>query len=127
MNRPPNPEDLDSLAADWIALWESELAALGQDVELAEAWSASVALMAAFWRAQMAAAKWRPPHDSAPGAAPAEPAPDSGRQPGDGGDDGAAALRARLAELEQRLAALEGRPDGGRADRRRPRPPRRQP
>lgn len=127
MNRPPNPEDLDSLAADWIALWESELAALGQDAELAEAWSASVGLMAALWRAQMAAAKWPPSHDSAPGAAPAEPAPHPRRQPGDGGDDGAAALRARLAELEQRLAALEGRADGGRADRGKPRPPRRKP
>ena len=58
-----SPEDLDRLAADWIALWESELAGLGQDAELAEAWSASVALMAAFWRAQAAqmaaAAKWQ--------------------------------------------------------------------
>jgi hypothetical protein len=127
MNSPPNPEDLDRLAADWIALWESELAGLGQDAELAEAWSASVALMAAFWRAQSAqmaaAAKWQaPPHESPPaGPAPAQPAPDPGRQPGLGRDDDAAALRTRLAELEQRLAALEGGPGGGGADRGKPR------
>ncbi|WP_249732001.1 hypothetical protein [Roseococcus sp. SDR] len=127
-----SPEDLDRLAADWIALWESELAGLGQDAELAEAWSASVALMAAFWRAQSAqmaaAAKWQAPHDPParpPGPAPAQPAPDPGREPGDGGDDDAAALRTRLAELERRLAALEGGPGGGGADRRKPRTPRR--
>ncbi|WPB85310.1 hypothetical protein [Sediminicoccus rosea] len=132
-----SPEDLDRLAADWIALWESELAGLGQDAELAEAWSASVALMAAFWRAQSAqmaaAAKWQAPHEpgtpssSPAGPAPAQPAPDPGRQPGDGGDDDAAALRARLAELERRLAALEGGPGGGSPDRRKPRAPRRKP
>ena len=129
-----SPEDLDRLAADWIALWESELAGLGQDAELAEAWSASVALMAAFWRAQAAqmaaAAKWRAPHEPhtrPPGPAPAQPAPDPGRQPGHGGDDDAAALRTRLAELERRLAALEGGPGGGGKDRRKPRSPRRKP
>jgi len=142
MNPPRNPEDLDRLAADWIALWESELAGLGQDAELAEAWSASVALMAAFWRAQTAqmaaAAKWQAPHERHPssaasnspstsGSAPAQPAPDPGRQPGDGGDDDAVALRARLAELERRLAALEGGPGGSRPDRRKPRTPRRKP
>jgi hypothetical protein len=136
------PEDLDSLAADWIALWESELAGLGQDAELAEAWAASVALMAAVWRAQgasvaaqmAAAAKWRAPDEppaSAARPAPAEPAPHAGRQPGPGGADESAAqsaaLGARLAELEQRLAALEGRPGGGGADRRKPRAPRRKP
>jgi len=126
---------LDLLAADWIALWESELAALGQDAELAEAWSASVALMAAFWRAQsaqMAAAmKWRAHEPEAPPRpAPAASAPDAGGVARHGGADDAAsrgtdaALRARLAELEQRLAALEGGPAGGGADRGRTRKPR---
>jgi hypothetical protein len=34
------PEDIDRLAADWIALWEGETAALAQDRELAEGWAA---------------------------------------------------------------------------------------
>lgn len=141
MDHPDDPDRrLDLLAADWIALWESELAALGQDAELAEAWSASVALMAAFWRAQtaqMAAAmKWRAHEPEAPPRpAPAAAAPDAGRLPRDGGahdaaagggpsnSDGAA-LRARLAELEQRLATLEGGAAGGGADRGRARKPR---
>jgi len=121
-------EDLDRLAADWIALWESEFAALGQDAELAEAWSASVALMAAFWRAQTAqmaaAAKWRAHEPNPPGPPPHAAPSDAGGSAGHGGDDAAAALRTRLAELEQRLAALEGKPARGGADRRKPRKPR---
>jgi len=48
------PADLDKLAEDWITLWQSELAAMAADPELAEAWAASVALGAAWWRAQAA-------------------------------------------------------------------------
>ncbi|WP_255575380.1 hypothetical protein [Caldovatus aquaticus] len=71
----------------------------------------------------------RPPHDGA-AAPPRAAAPAAASGPGDaarpgGGGHGAdperAALAARLAELERRLAALEGRAGGGEPDRRRPR------
>jgi hypothetical protein len=128
------PEDLDRLAADWIALWESETAALAQDRELAEGWAAGMAWIAATARAQAAQlallAKWVPPRErpgsapherprTAPRAAPAGTAPDAGSEPQPGGADDAAALRQRVAQLELRLADLEaGR---GGADRPAPR------
>jgi len=122
------PEEFDRLAADWIALWESEIAALGQDAELAEAWSTAVALMAAASRAQAAqlaaAAKWRAHEPHPPRPPPPAAAPDAGGGPGHGGDDAAAALRTRLAGLEQRLAALEGKPTRGGPDRGKARKPR---
>ena len=97
-----DPPDLSQLAEDWITLWQSELAAMAADPELAEAWAASVALAAAFWRAQ--ALRW-PRHDAAhapPRPAPAGTAPDGQRDARDSGDD----LRARITELERRLADL---------------------
>jgi hypothetical protein len=117
--------DIDQLAADWITLWESEVAALAQDADLAEAWAAGVALMAAYWRAQtsgMAAAmKWVPPirepSPEAPRPAPAATPPAAGPGAGAGGADDAAALLARLAELERRLASVEGRAGGSPTDR----------
>ena len=45
------PEDLDRLAEDWIALWQSEIAGLAADPELAEQWAAWAALGAAWMRA----------------------------------------------------------------------------
>jgi hypothetical protein len=127
------PDDLERLAADWITLWESEIAALGRDAELAEAWAAGVALMAAFWRAQAAGlgAMQRmrpdepaPPRDASKARpAPAAAAPDAGGHARPGGDDDAAALRQRLAELERRLAAVEGGSGGGAANRRAARRP----
>jgi hypothetical protein len=132
------PEDLDRLAEDWIALWQSEIAGLAADPELAEQWAAWAALGAAWMRAATAMAPRFTPgpgHDRA--AAPpwppaAAPAPGPGGAAGDGRDHqpgpqpaaaepGRAAMAERLAELERRLADLEGGPGGAGQNRRRPR------
>ncbi|MDO9499708.1 hypothetical protein [Falsiroseomonas sp.] len=151
--------ELEALAEDWIALWQSEIAGLAADREAAEGWAAMTAtwsaLGAAWLRAAASPPFGRPPpggapnpfgmahwpspgwpgptHDSAaapPRPAPAAAAPDAGGEPRDGGDPerGDAALAARLAELERRLAALEpgrapvpGGAGGDAKDRRRPR------
>ena len=47
--------DLDRLAEDWIALWQSELAALAADPELAGLWRQALATGAAWLRAAAAA------------------------------------------------------------------------
>ncbi|MFN6956295.1 MAG: hypothetical protein ACK4PG_16020 [Acetobacteraceae bacterium] len=123
------PEDLDSLAEDWIALWQSEIAGLAADPELAEQWAAWAALGAAWMRAAAAAApRFRGPAGHDGPAAPPRPAPAAAAS-GPGGDarDGGGrdpardAMAARLAELERRLADLEGRPGGAGADPQRPR------
>lgn len=119
------PEDLDSLAEDWIALWQSEIAGLAADPELAEQWAAWASLGAAWMRAattmtpryshdRTAAPPWAPP--------PAAP-PGPGGHAGHGGDDKPArdVMAERLAELERRLADLEGGPGGAGKDPRRPR------
>jgi len=128
---------LDRLAEDWIALWQSELAALAADPEWVGAWQQAMAMGAAWMRAAATAmtppapATARPPHehprdetgtDAAPRSAAAAAASGAGSDASlgnDGGDD--ASLRARLAELERRLAALERRTGGGGADRAKPR------
>jgi hypothetical protein len=130
--------ELEALAEDWIALWQSEIAALAADREAAETWAAMSAawagLGAAWLRAAAAPPFGRPPpggpgfqsgwppsawpgHDRAatpPWPAPAAAAPDPGRQPGDGGDGerGQAAGADRIAGLERRLAELERGRDG---------------
>lgn len=107
--------ELDRLAADWIALWQDELAALATDPEVVQAWQRAFGLGVAWLRAGRTDER-----ATAPGAAAAGPAP--GSRPGDplGGAD-AALLLARIDALERRLAALEQRPAGGGADRRGPR------
>jgi hypothetical protein len=55
------PTELEKLAEDWITLWQSELAGLAADPELAEAWASAVALGAAWWRAQEAGFGRLPP------------------------------------------------------------------
>jgi hypothetical protein len=150
----PEPDvaaELESLAEDWITLWQSEIAGLAADREAAEGWAAMSAAWAGLGAAWLRAATAPPFGRGAPNpyaanpfatgpahdgpAAPSRPAPaaaspDPGGEPGDGGagGHGDAALRRRVDELERRLAALEpGTPDlpggaGGDApDRRRPR------
>ncbi len=127
------PEDLDSLAEDWIALWQSEIAGLAADPELAEQWAAWAALGAAWMRAATAMAPRYPGGGHDGPAPPPRPAP-AAAPSGAGGHAGAGrneqpardAMAERLAELERRLADLEGgpggtRPDPGRPRRRRPR------
>ena len=66
------PVDLDSLAEDWIALWQSEIAGLAADPELAEQWAAWAALGAAWMRAATAMTPRYPGggHDGPRGLAP---------------------------------------------------------
>jgi hypothetical protein len=120
-------QGLDELADAWIALWQSELAGLAADPEVASAWRQAFGLGASWLRA----AGGVPSHergsaagDASPGPAPGSPPahPASGVGLGDplGGAD-AARLRARVDELERRLATLERGTAGGGADRSRPR------
>jgi len=123
--------ELEQLAEDWITLWESELAALAADPELAEHSAAGLGLWAGLWRAQLGALMPRARHepgDGPPRGADAPPRPAPGAAPsaaGSGaGDAGEPAWSLRLADLERRLAALEGGAGGDGADRPPPRRPR---
>lgn len=115
---PPDEQArLAGLARDWIALWQSELAAMAQDRELREAWSGLLALWAGSATAAINAAGALARHDP-----PARhPRPDGTTRPPahpvppDAGRDAIERLNRRIAELEARLAALER--DGGPADR----------
>src|SRR5690348_6593243 len=124
-------QELEGLAEDWIALWQSEIAGLMADPELAEAWGSLLGLGAAWLRAVMPGQPFAPPrapaHEpyagtpwAAPRPPPAAAAPAAGGQPrrdgpGEPADAHAARLAERLAELERRLAELERRPAGGGA------------
>lgn len=125
------PEDLDQLAEDWIALWQSEIAGLVADPAFTEQWAAFASLGAAWLRA---AARFTPvypstasaPDDSA--AAPPRTAPPvapsgAGGDAGHGGsrDDARDAMAERLATLERRLADLEAGAGRNGANKRRPR------
>jgi hypothetical protein len=120
-------QGLDDLAEAWIALWQGELAGLAADPEVAAAWRQAFGLGASWLRAAGGVPLYeRGPvaRDVAPAPAPG-PAP-AGPAPGDGprdplGSADAAGLRARVDELERRLAALERGATGGGADRRGPR------
>ncbi|WP_439549337.1 hypothetical protein [Falsiroseomonas sp.] len=161
-DRMPPPEGdpaLDRLAEDWITLWQTEIAGLAADREVAEGLagmaSAWAALGAAWLRAATAppfgrtppggadpfaafraptpfapSSAWGwPPHDGAgsppppPGPPPAATAPDAGGGAGHGGDRQRepVGVADRIAELERRLADLEGGAGGDRKDQRRPR------
>lgn len=151
---PESKAELESLAEDWVALWQSEIAGRMADPELVEAWGAAMAMGAAWLRVAMPlggamppgfgpagfGGAWPPPppgyappgypppwpqqpypaYPAPPQASPAHdradapprpaadaPAPDAGGQPRDDGAGDPAALLARIAELEQRLAELE--------------------
>jgi len=125
------PEDIEKLAEDWIALWQSEVAGLAADPELVENWAAFAALGAAWFKAAAQFSKPFTPgaaaqHDSA--VPPSRPAPaaapsGAGGDTGDGGSGDAArdAMAERIAILERRLADLESGAGGAGAHQRRPR------
>jgi hypothetical protein len=124
------PEDIEKLAEDWIALWQSEVAGLAADAELIEKWAAFASLGAAWFKAAAQFSKPFTPgatqHDST--VSPSRPAPaaapsGAGRDTGHGGSGGAAqdAMAERIATLERRLADLESGAGGGSAHQRRPR------
>lgn len=100
--------ELNGLAEDWVALWQSEIAGLMADPELAAAWGSMAAMGNAWLRAMGAGlpgtppgfpfapprAEGRPTDDpTAAAPAPTRPArpapaaapPDAGRQPGQPG------------------------------------------
>ncbi|WP_245761892.1 hypothetical protein [Falsiroseomonas stagni] len=165
---PPDGEaELDRLAEDWITLWQTEIAGLAADREVAEGMAGMAAAWAALGAAWLRAATappfartppggpdpfgafrspfgpsgfappnfapppgwgW-PPHDGGgaapppPGPPPAAAPPDAGGGARDGGDRQRepAGVTDRIAELERRLADLEGGAGGDRTDQRRPR------
>jgi hypothetical protein len=99
-----------TLAQDWITLWQSELSALAADPELRETWQTLMALWAGTMTAAVRAMPRVPtPHDHAarspgsaetPRAAPAPAAPDAR-------DAEIERLARHVAALERRLAELE--------------------
>src|SRR4051812_27402535 len=104
MPGPENPEDtecepeLDQLAKAWVALWESELAALAADPEVATAWRHAIGLGAAWGGTARGAPAWEAPVDHRPAAPGAEAAGLSSR-PGAGdalGGEDPAGLRSRI-------------------------------
>jgi hypothetical protein len=125
------PEDIEKLAEDWIALWQSEVAGLAADPELVEKWAAFASLGAAWFKVAAQFSKPFTPgaattHDSAvppPRPAPAAAPSGAGGDTGDGGSGGAArdSMAERIAILERRLADLESGAGGGSAHQRRPR------
>jgi hypothetical protein len=93
---------------EWLTLWRSELAAMAVDRELAESWAAMTGLWAqtvqdAMAKAARAATHYEPRGgtgaDAPAGPAPAAAAPDPRL-------DEIEQLNRRVAELEQRLAAI---------------------
>jgi hypothetical protein len=124
----PQPEgeaSLDALAESWLALWRDEIAALAQDPAGLAVWQGLLAQGTAHWaafvaRAGGAAPDAAAPPAAAPGPAAAPPAPCARPAAGAGGAD-PAPLLARIAQLEQRLAALEAGAGEGAAPAGRPR------
>ncbi|MDE8345116.1 MAG: hypothetical protein POH28_02905 [Acidocella sp.] len=112
----------DRLAKDWVAMWQSELSAMGTDRELRETWATLMGLWAEptllnIWAAQAQSMWTRPARDPArspnasqpPGSTPAAAA----SQPG---LDEISRLTRRIDELEQSLERLIARDTARPAD-----------
>ena len=112
----PKGVDLRALAADWVTIVQSELAAMAADREAQETAQALLAVWAGAMAAAMRAAPREPGATGAAattGAAPAAAASDAGGAELD-------ELRRRVHELEARLAALvSGLGEPGQAKARR--------
>ena len=108
--------DGDTLAEDWVALWQSEMAAMAADRELRESWTGLLALWASAVGAVLQLAPGRRDYDAATGrtanGAAGTPQP-AGTPPAaaasDLGGDEARRLHERIAELESRLSTFERR------------------
>ncbi|HTQ71912.1 MAG TPA: hypothetical protein VMH92_10520 [Acidocella sp.] len=94
----------ENLAKDFVAVWQSELTAMAADRELRETWAATLGL----WAQAACAAAALLPHESPAGSPrPAQPARAAPVAAASGpGLDEVEQLSRRVAELEQRLAAL---------------------
>ncbi|WP_211248670.1 hypothetical protein [Acidocella facilis] len=101
----------ETLAKDFVAVWQSELTAMAADRELRECWAATLALWAQAAGAAAALMPHEPPPGSSRPAQPARPAPAAAAS-GPGLDE-VERLSRRVAELEQRLAQLLDRRDAG--------------
>jgi hypothetical protein len=103
--------DLQALARDWITLWQSELTAAAADRELQETWQT----LAALWAGVAGAMVQGMPRGVPDGAAglpsarpPAAPRAAPFAAASDARDAEVDRLARRVAELERRLADLDG-------------------
>jgi hypothetical protein len=98
---------LQTMATDWITIWQSELAAMATDRELQEGWLRLVDLWA---QAAQQAVRFLPPppaHDAAGRSGPAAPAgPTPPVAAPDARDAALERLAARVEELERQLGPL---------------------
>ncbi len=106
----PQPGSPQAIAADWITIWQSEMAALATDREMHEAWTRMVALWA---QTAQAAARLLPATlattaDGAAGRAgpAAPPRPTPAMAAFDARDAALQRLADRVEELERKLRAL---------------------
>lgn len=118
MTDPADP-DFTALAQDWVTLWQSEMIALARDREVQEHWATlvgfwahlagqTIAARAALIRAHDQPAPRSTRTDDAARPAPAATASHSGGEPG-ADQPSLAQLHRRIADLENRLAALDQR------------------
>jgi len=98
--------DLQAMARDWVAIWQSEFTALAADRETQEAWARWVTAWAA--AAEAAAALLPVGHDGVGGARSTAPAGAAAAVAApDARDDAIRRLAERVAELERRLAGRD--------------------
>ncbi len=98
--------DLQAMARDWVAIWQSEFTALAADRETQEAWARWVTAWAA--AAEAAAALLPVGHDGVGGARSTAPAGAAAAVAApDARNDAIRRLAERVAELERRLAGRD--------------------